>query len=155
QVTDASIELRVDRRACGGLRMESSTRRIAHVDAFRGIAALIVVVWHYSFYFDRPLPFFLEPFHRGGLISVYLFFVSFVFILPLIYLPNAERAGFASHFIIRRLARLYPLHVITLFVTTALIFLFLWRTGSYVYVYGNNDVWHFTLNLFLLHIPDS
>src|SRR5262249_9442676 len=28
--------------------------------------------------------------------------------------------------------------------------LFLWRTGHYSYAYGNNDIWHFTLNLLLL-----
>ena len=50
-------------------------------------------------------------------------------------------------FAIRRFARLYPLHILTLLIVTFFQFLVFAKTGEY-FIYEFNDTFHFILNLF-------
>ena len=130
----------------------------AWLDGLRGVAALIVVIFHYHHFYladwrDRPnipkpdqFPFSgaLLPIYEHGDYAVQLFWVISGFVFAHVYFRrNTNLQGF----IMARFARLYPLHFATL-----MIVLFLqWFSISKVWqwqIYGNNDARHFALQLF-------
>jgi peptidoglycan/LPS O-acetylase OafA/YrhL len=132
--------------------MDQAKERIFAVDALRGIAALIVVIWHFRLSFGAPFMNVFLPFYRGGWVVVDLFFVLSGFILTRVYCVDVVPDGYFRHFVIRRIARLYPLHLLTLLVVCVLLFVALQLTGRFILYrgYPYNDLWHFILNLFLL-----
>jgi peptidoglycan/LPS O-acetylase OafA/YrhL len=133
--------------------MRPLQERVFVIDALRGVAALIVVVWHFRFFFfGVPFEAVLLPFYRGGWIVVDLFFILSGFILTRIYCLDVIPDGYFRHFVVRRLARVYPLHLLTLIVVCILLFAAFELTGRFNLFLGYryNDLWHFMLNLFLL-----
>ncbi len=123
--------------------------RIPELDSLRGFAAIGVVLWHYSSHFQaRPLDVVFQPFYEAGLYGVDFFFVLSGFVLTRAYL-NEDRQYRCARNILDRVARLYPLHILTLivvmlgqlYVTTFL--------DQAPYRYPYNDTYHFMLNLFL------
>jgi peptidoglycan/LPS O-acetylase OafA/YrhL len=128
---------------------------IYQIDALRGVAALLVAgVFHVHFllgaYRTGPLdglPFFGWV-HQRGWTLVDLFFVISGYIFSHVYLNESglkQGTTFRS-FMKARLARLYPLHFVTLLLASALV------------PFGHpptldlavNDAWHFLLNLLFL-----
>ncbi len=84
--------------------------------SIRGIAALVVVLYHLRESFPRVLALSWAPVH--GELAVDLFFVLSGFILTHVY--NQEftiTIRSAMRFYIARLARIYPLHLVTLLAT--------------------------------------
>jgi peptidoglycan/LPS O-acetylase OafA/YrhL len=132
--------------------MHRSIARLAVVDCLRGIAALVVLVWHFRFFFGTPFNAVLAPFYKGGWVAVDLFFVISGFILTRIYRIDDPPPGYLAHFAIRRFSRIYPLHFITLLVVVVLLAAQFIRSGEFVLYpgYTRNDLWHFILNLALL-----
>jgi len=128
--------------------MDSDRDRITVLDMLRGVAALIVVIWHFRWYFTTPFPKLLLPFYLGGWAAVDLFFVISGFILTKIYYSETPKSGELKEFAIHRFARIYPLHFLTLIVVAALIAIS-GQPGLYS-GYRANDLYHFILNLFLL-----
>ena len=136
--------------------------RLGGLDASRGIAALAVVLWHWKHFafegsvldanFDSTVqPFYpvLKYFYHLGWMGVDYFFVLSGFIFFWIYRRAIEeqRVGLWS-FAVRRLARLYPLHLATLVAVALMQQAHHARTGGY-FVFAVNDAYHFVLNLFL------
>lgn len=76
--------------------------RFQTLDSWRGIAAITIVIYHFS-----PV--------WGGYLAVDFFFVLSGFILTHVYLGRSSSVGFMA-FTGRRLARLYPYHIFTLLV---------------------------------------
>ena len=119
----------------------------------RGGAALVVLIWHYQhFYYGfedfdftrQPLFRLLSIPYTRGYEAVPLFWMISGVVLTHRYL--GEHIPMRS-FAIARIARLYPLHLATLFVVAVLQFLANAQLG-YQLIYGNNDLKHFVLNLF-------
>lgn len=129
------------------------------IDVIRGLAALTVVIFHYQhFYFApgstqalsqvqrsaEPLYWLLWPAYDYGQWAVQLFWGISGFVFANVY--GGEYIT-AKQFWIRRMARLYPLHLITLFVITILQITAINTLGQFLIV-DNTDVKHFTLHLF-------
>ncbi|QQX83638.1 acyltransferase [Cupriavidus necator] len=126
-------------------------RRIHALDTLRGTASIVVVFWHYQYFFGvRPFGAALMPAYTNGQLAVDVFFVISGFILANVYGGRIRsRADFLS-FVVKRIARLYPLHLATL-AATALVFAAFWhQQGTYAYFYKGNDSYHLLLNLSLL-----
>lgn len=124
-------------------------QRLGELDALRGIAAVGILLWHYAGHFGaRPLSFMFAPFYTRGLYLVDFFFVLSGFILCTAYL-NDERKSKLKENIIRRLARLYPLHFVTLIFTVIVQLVLVTSFDKSFFVYQFNDAFHFILNLFL------
>lgn len=130
--------------------MTTTERRITELDGIRGLAALGVVVYHYHTHLHgRPLDALLAPVYNGGLLLVDLFFVLSGFILAQVYVYDERYPTFRAAFV-SRIARLYPLHLLTLAMVAPLQKLHVELTNHcFVYVY--NDGWHLLLNLLLLN----
>lgn len=96
--------------------------RFRELDGLRGIAALAVLVYHFtgpynSHYTTDPRPIFDFPF---GAFGVQLFFLISGFVI----LMSADRAKQPSDFIISRAARIYPAYWASLILALAVGFFF-------------------------------
>lgn len=89
-------------------------RRAFHtLDGIRGIAALIVVLFHIGPFYGLPMP--PETF-----LAVDLFFLLSGFVVAYAYEHRLERGGFLSEFVKIRLIRLYPLYILGLLIACVL-----------------------------------
>ncbi|MBR1219443.1 acyltransferase [Bradyrhizobium sp. U87765 SZCCT0131] len=142
-----------------------AARNVGHfygIDLLRGLAAIAVVIWHYQFFFQagplkpteapqdidrtiQPLYSLLWPIYEHGHWAVQLFWMISGFVFAHIY---AGRDTKLSDFALRRFARLYPLHLITLLVVAALQATSWWMVGGYQIV-SRNDLYHFVLQIFM------
>lgn len=129
------------------------------VDIVRGLAALAVVLFHYQhFYFPpgsmevlddaqrsaEPLYHLLWPAYDYGHWAVQLFWGISGFVFSNVY---AGTLATGREFWVRRLARLYPLHIITLLMVAGLQLIATGWIGTFLII-GNNDPYHFVLQLF-------
>jgi peptidoglycan/LPS O-acetylase OafA/YrhL len=125
--------------------------RLKSIDCLRGIAALGIVIWHYQFFFHaRPLYGVLLPLYTNGQLAVDTFFVISGFVLSYVYAERVRSAAAFRLYVVKRVARLYPLHLATLLFTACLLGLIYLKTGVYGVLYQPNDAYHFVLNLGLL-----
>jgi peptidoglycan/LPS O-acetylase OafA/YrhL len=110
-------------------------RQIEALTSLRGIAALIVVVHHFSIYTLPQTGQWLATygnFFRNGYLSVDFFFMLSGFIMAHVYLAKfADRITRSSYteYLRARFARIYPLHLFTLLLLVGLEFIKLW-TGQ-------------------------
>lgn len=92
---------------------------IPQLTSLRFFAAMAVVVHH----FTMLLPFNVADYSHfpdKGALAVDFFFILSGFILTHVYLAAQEKGSFtAGAFYMKRLARIYPLHLFTLFVSIA------------------------------------
>lgn len=133
-------------------------RRISNIDFLRGIAAISVLIWHYQhFYFGssitvdissqrdiQPLYSFLQFFYTHGHIAVQFFWILSGFVFFHVY--HLKQDVGAKTFFSHRLARLYPIHLLTLFLVAILQFINIKLLGAFQ-IYQFNDLKHFILNL--------
>ena len=136
--------------------------RLYSLDILRGFASLSVVFWHWQHFFigttlkstfkaeDQPLfnVFFLL--YNSGDLAVDLFFSLSGFIFFWLYPQRIyHNIVSARDFFILRFSRLYPLHLITLIVVAVGQLNFNRIMGSN-FIYKENDIFHFILNLFFM-----
>ena len=137
----------------------NTNKYLTNLTPLRGIAALLTVVYHVDL--------FLSIFFGGQLIDnkkssllthmyvmVDFFFVLSGFILCYVYAQNFKNSvdGHSfKKFTIARFARVYPLHLFSLLLTTLFLFL-LHQWGAKVgpVIDGENSFYSFITNLFLL-----
>jgi len=101
--------------------MRIASGRIPAIDTLRGLAAFIIIFWHYPFFFGpKPFPSVFAPFYTNGQAAVDVFFVISGFILSYVYLSRISDASDAWRYVVKRIARLYPLHFVTLIVVAAI-----------------------------------
>jgi peptidoglycan/LPS O-acetylase OafA/YrhL len=138
-----------------------SKRHFHALDASRLVAAVAVLFWHYLHFMipvggSRARPDFLayEPlnglfgaFYAYGHFAVEYFWIVSGFVFAHVYLGDVEARG---RFWVARLARLWPLHLLTLGVVAALQASF-WAQNGQHFVFGPNDAYHFALSLGLAH----
>ncbi|MBV4523852.1 acyltransferase [Pseudomonas sp. SWRI74] len=129
----------------------SARERLFELDSLRGIAAIGVVLWHYTAMWQvRPMNWLFAPFYNTGLLLVDFFFVLSGFVIARAYWNNERGTTFLKN-IFQRIARIYPLHLITLLSVIPLQLTLIHLLGPLDYLFLNNDVYHFALNLFLLN----
>jgi peptidoglycan/LPS O-acetylase OafA/YrhL len=129
------------------------------LDVLRGLAALAVVCWHWPHFFStgtaeapfqvERLPFydFLLPLYHVGGLGVEMFFSLSGFIFYWLYSRTVTDATITTRdFLVLRLSRLYPLHLVTL-LAVALGQAAYSRMANSPFVFAFNDAYHFGLNL--------
>jgi len=98
-------------------------RYLSNLTPLRGIAALLVAVFHFEMAMGRFVPARISMFFEKSYLMVDLFFVMSGFIMLHVYGRSfggamGERAGLRKdnlkHFFVARFARTYPLHLFTL-----------------------------------------
>jgi peptidoglycan/LPS O-acetylase OafA/YrhL len=127
------------------------------LDLLRGVAALAVVLWHYQHFYrltavndlnvdKTSQPFFhvLSFFYTHGHYAVELFWLLSGFVLAARYFSNSLTI---FQFLRNRFARLYPLHLLTLFMVMVLQVSSIIGLGHYQ-IYPINDLKHLFLNIF-------
>ncbi|MET3879055.1 peptidoglycan/LPS O-acetylase OafA/YrhL [Chitinophaga sp. OAE865] len=134
------------------------------LDAIRGIAAIIVVLYHWQFFYyandtwvqggfeKTALPFYiyLQAFYNDGMVAVDLFFLLSGFIFFWLYAERiATRNIHFGKFMFFRISRLYPIHLVTL-VTVAILQWLMLRNAGHYFIIQLNDGYHFVLNLLFM-----
>ena len=137
----------------------AANRNFRSVDFLRGIAALAVVIFHFKNFgggggdmartaadFDHlVLLQWLDPVRQHGALAVMAFWVISGFVFMNIYAGAKPDGGI---FFVRRFARLYPLHLLTLLVI-ALIQAAAVSILGFSLIYHDNNAWNFLLHLFM------
>ncbi|HVV53605.1 MAG TPA: acyltransferase [Polyangia bacterium] len=133
--------------------------RLAPLDALRGLAALGVSLFsHYQHFGGNkatyPFANLLVPhwLYENSWLFVDLFFLLSGVVLTYRYLePLGSGALDGKRFFHLRVSRLYPLHVAALCVCAAVEWTLMARHEPTVIYQNNNDLYHFTVQLFYLH----
>jgi peptidoglycan/LPS O-acetylase OafA/YrhL len=133
---------------------QGEAEHIREIDALRGIAACFVafiVHQHFILGGGRIEPFgalsFTPTIIRCGETMVDLFFVISGFVFTHVYYREASGLrGSAGSFIIARIARLYPLHIVTALAMFAML-----AFGEFPGIVTPHDSYHLLLNLLMLH----
>ena len=130
------------------------------LDISRGLAAIAVVLWHWQHFSykgnslpgtflweNQPLYELLAMFYEKGQLGVQYFFLLSGFIFFWLYGESIKNKLIGIwEFGVNRFARLYPLHFITLIIIAVLQNYYLYKENT-SFVYVNNDIFHFVLNL--------
>lgn len=134
-------------------------KHLYSLDVARGIAALSVVLWHWSHFYaggdaaalgakeGQPLYGLFFLFYERGSLAVDFFFSLSGFVFFWLYrerLTAREVGGWK--FFVLRFSRLYPLHILTLLITAGLGWWY-FRLSGESFVYPHNDLRHFILQL--------
>lgn len=83
--------------------------KLAYIDALRGLAVLMVIVYHVGHALvDQGLR--VLPFFKGGQYGVQLFFVASAFTLCLSHRRRADESAATAKFFLRRFFRIAPLY---------------------------------------------
>jgi peptidoglycan/LPS O-acetylase OafA/YrhL len=133
---------------------EVSPRYFFWLDLLRGLAAISVLIWHYQHFYDvtqghltdravQPFYSVLWPLYEYGGNAVQLFWVISGFIFSAVYVP-AQVKG--KEFFANRFARLYPLHLVTLFSMVVLQAISARVIGSEI-IYTQNNLKNFVQHL--------
>jgi peptidoglycan/LPS O-acetylase OafA/YrhL len=97
------------------MHLESKNKRFLELDALRGIAAVSVVLFHFTFGYDNGLKILTDNhfYFKYGYLGVKLFFIisGFVIIMTL------EKTLKTTDFIVARFSRLYPAYWAAIFIT--------------------------------------
>ena len=140
-------------------------KKIACVELLRFISAMMVIIWHYQqFYlpynffsevrilaenrYEQPFYEYLSLFYNYGNRGVDFFFLISGYVFSYVYLSYKTNTTFKTFFV-NRLARLYPLHLLTLIIV---LFLQIYSIEKYnnFFIHTFNDFYHFFLNLFFV-----
>ena len=138
-----------------------SADKLLGLEALRFVAAFAVLIWHYqhfAYIADTPvdlvnsrLPFYvpLYPFYEAGRYGVWIFWCVSGFIFFWKYRDAiSDRSMPGWTFLVFRFSRLYPLHFVTLIIVAVLQSAYFGQHG-YFFVYQDNDVRHFVLQIFM------
>ena len=138
-----------------------SADKLLGLEALRFVAAFAMLIWHYqhfAYIADTPvdlvnnrLPFYgpLYPFYEAGRYGVWIFWCVSGFIFFWKYRDAiADRSMSGWTFLVFRFSRLYPLHFVTLIIVAVLQSAYFDLHG-YFFVYQDNDVRHFVLQIFM------
>ncbi|MCF0075537.1 acyltransferase [Dyadobacter sp. CY261] len=117
------------------LRQEFSLRLVSshNLTALRGIAAIILVVFHCDIFLKPVFNHANSMLIANGWVWVDFFFVLSGFLLTHIYWNDFEKSissRFYFRFLIRRIAKIFPLHWFLLFITFGLARLLIWKSDQ-------------------------
>lgn len=157
------MDVKIQQRSDMESEVKENKQHLYSLDFLRGIAAYIVIFWHWKmlFYVNntkpqieiRSLPFYdsFSIFYNHGLLAVEFFFCLSGFIFFYYFKSKIENGVLsAKQFAVDRISRIYPLHIVTFILVAALQFISLHSSGYYLaFIY--NDAYHAFLNVFMLH----
>ena len=125
------------------------------IELLRFFSSLTIVIYHWGTSFDlmemeknHSFGNFLKILYQKGDYAVFVFFVISGVVFSNVYLTQRKNENFYNFFI-KRFARLYPLHILTLFLIITIQLMFLNKFGNFE-LYTFNDIYHFVLNIFLI-----
>ena len=135
--------------------------KLLGLEALRFVAAFSVLIWHYQHFAyvagvpvdlvrERlPLYGLLQPFYEAGQYGVWVFWCVSGFIFFWKYRDTISGRSMPGwRFFVLRLSRLYPLHFVTLVIVAVLQSVY-FRCHGYFFVYQDNDLRHFLLQIFM------
>lgn len=134
---------------------------LAGLDLLRFLLSITVILVHYFFFYYAPgategpvpsEPYFniLKPIYRYGGNVVQIFWLLSGFIFHTIYFQQiASRKVSFKDYMVLRLSRLYPLHLLTLLIVTVLQY-FYYQSYHNWFWFDTEDVKHFLLQLFFV-----
>ena len=141
----------------------SAENKLLGLEIMRFFSAISILILHYQNFGyisvastnfireQQPLFSFLKIFYNYGYLGVYVFFCISGFIFSWKYRETISNKTFSGKkFFIARFARLYPLHLLTLILVAVLQLLYFGINNDY-FMYKNNDLYHFILQLFMAH----
>ncbi|MEI6642730.1 MAG: acyltransferase [Novosphingobium sp.] len=142
-----------------GLRLEK--RHFNALDLSRLVAACAVLFWHYQHFFVPPVDYqfhvnrqVVSPLYRElwwlfdyGHVAVQYFWAVSGFVFAHVYLADAGARG---RFWLARVARLWPLHLLTLGLVAVMQAAYSGANGT-EFIYHHQDARHFLLSLGLAH----
>jgi len=141
---------------------QAAESRFYELDILRGVAAFMVVTFHYKHfllisdsagfdYTDMPMHLVLMPVYVYGQFFVELFFSISGYVFFWLYSGaiSTRKTGLRDFFV-ARFARLYPLYFLT-FILVAVIQWAFRSLYGHDYIYGDNTLINFLLNLFMVH----
>src|SRR5688500_10583763 len=134
--------------------VDVATSRFQSLEAFRGLAAIMVVLYHSRFYAENSYVAFV----RHSDIFVDFFFVLSGFVMAYSYMDKIGHNISFRKFILLRFGRLYPLHLFTLFLWLPYIAvkLILFEKGiGDTDPSESNNIYTFISNIFLFHAIDG
>lgn len=152
--------MKVERRSLGPTPHSGGEGAyLSLLDGVRGCAAIAILFYHYVHFFmagpsrrppgdvemNYPAYDFFWLFYDRGYLAVQVFWLISGFVFCHVY---HGRAATTRSFVVNRLARLYPLHILTLFVVVAFQLAAL-RSVGYTPIYGKFDLEHFAPQLFM------
>jgi peptidoglycan/LPS O-acetylase OafA/YrhL len=137
----------------------SMYNQINSLTALRGIAALVVVVHHFSYYTLPKTGSTLSVysnFFRNGYLSVDFFFILSGFIMTHVYIEDFSLKVNSSKYrsyLLSRFARIYPLHIfiLSLFIGLEILKIFLLNNSAFT---GKFNLTALFANFFLLQAFD-
>ena len=93
--------------------MKKSQKQIIELTSIRGLAAWWVVFYHFGAYWDDHLGHWATTFFGQGFLAVDLFFILSGFVIFLVHGTEFTSLKWSEvqSFLIKRLARIYPLHI--------------------------------------------
>lgn len=122
--------------------MEKSHKFVV-LDAFRGVAAIIVMAYHVGLLFDRPV-------FGHGYLAVDFFFMLSGFVLTHSYQRRLDQGWAMTPFLKTRMARLYPLYFAGMVLS---LLLFLARMATHSPQAANRQGYFWLLALGILFLP--
>ncbi|WP_052025132.1 acyltransferase family protein [Asticcacaulis sp. AC466] len=141
--------------------LHPSKARFYELDILRGVAAVLVVFYHYKHflliseaagfdYADLPFQDLLMPLYLYGQFFVELFFAISGYVFFWLYADaiKTRRTG-PVRFFIARFARLYPLYFVTLVAAAVLQIAYTHVSGA-SFIYSDNTSFNFVLSLFMV-----
>ena len=99
--------------------MSIRNQHFVHIDGLRGLAILLVVIYHYGLDYRGAGLFShmtVKSLLQMGWMGVDLFFVISGFLITSILLDTRDRPGYLKNFIMRRFLRIWPLYYLNLVV---------------------------------------
>jgi peptidoglycan/LPS O-acetylase OafA/YrhL len=135
--------------------------KLLGLELLRFVASFAVLIWHYqhfAYVADKPVDLIAErlplsgplyPFYHAGAYGVWVFWCISGFIFFWKYRGAiADRSIDGRSFFVLRLSRLYPLHIVTLLLVAGLQAVY-FNSNGYFFVWQNNDLRHFLLQIFM------
>ena len=130
-----------------------NNERLYLLEILRFIAAFTIMYGHFIVHYlyfniDTEVGFFPKYVNPFGSLAVPFFFMMSGSIFAMKYGKIISKNDITLYnFTLRRIARLYPLHLITLFIVAISQSYIFDISGKYYHI-ENNDLYHFVLNLF-------
>lgn len=132
-------------------------KRIPQLDGIRGLAILLILIWHYYVFLPAPgsINSFIKKFFILTWCGVDLFFVLSGFLIGGILLDNKSAKNYYYTFYFRRICRILPIYFILLFFFFAIYQTGIWKSNPPLSWLFNNPLplWSyitFTQNFFVI-----